>query len=76
VQLLKSKHSVSFRELKDCASISNGLLWSHIRALESDGLIQIRKELNGRHVKTTYVITEKGNSTFEQFRENMIKILN
>jgi DNA-binding HxlR family transcriptional regulator len=40
MRLLKSKQSASFRELKDCTNLSNGILWSHIRALESDELIQ------------------------------------
>ena len=76
MRLLKSKQSASFREIKDCTNVSNGILWSHIRPLESDGLIQIRKQVNGRRVKTNYVITEKGIKAFEEFRDNMIKILN
>ncbi|MGA9152259.1 MAG: transcriptional regulator [Candidatus Nitrosopolaris sp.] len=72
---LCSKDTVQFRDIREVTGLSNGYLWSHIRALEVDDLMSINKEVNGRKVKTTYTITDKGRREFEDFRKTMIELL-
>src|SRR2546426_9882474 len=75
MQLLKSNGPVKFKDIRECTGLSDGYLWSHIRALESDGFMAILKELNGRKVKTTYSITQKGIGVFRDFRATMLNLL-
>src|SRR5947209_7435234 len=51
MQMLTSNESVKFKQIGEATGLSNGNLWSHIRALEADGLMAINKEVNGRKVK-------------------------
>ncbi|MBV9176879.1 MAG: hypothetical protein JO297_07555 [Nitrososphaeraceae archaeon] len=37
--------------------------------------MEIRKDLNGRKVNTTYAITEKGDKNFWSFRQYILGIL-
>lgn len=75
MQLLSSKESVKFKQIREATGLSNGNLWSHMRALEADSLMAINKELNGRKVTTTYTITEKGRQQFQDFRKTMTQLL-
>lgn len=70
-----STENVKFKDIREHTGLSGGYLWSHIRALECDNLLLIRKELNGRKVKTTYDITNKGVEIFNDFRQTMLKLL-
>jgi DNA-binding HxlR family transcriptional regulator len=75
MRLLMSTENVKFKDMRERTGLSDGYLWSHIRALECDGLLVIKKELNGRKVKTTYDATDKGSEIFNAFRQTMLKLL-
>lgn len=75
MHLLYSRKSVNGKELRDALKLTDGFLWSHIRALESEGFIKIEKQIEGRKVYTSYSITEKGIRVYENFRESMIEFL-
>ncbi len=75
MQLLKSNGPVKFKDIRESTGLSDGYLWSHIRALESDGYMAIQKEINGRKVKTTYDITQRGTDIFRDFRATMLNLL-
>lgn len=76
LQILRSRKEVRFTEFTRELKISRGRLWSHIRALMSEELLDIQKEIHGRKVKTTYTITQKGIKTFDDFCDCMRKIVN
>ncbi len=63
-----------YQGLKNELNMSDGNLWSNMRALEQRGLIDIRKEIDegGRKVKTVYSSTEKG-SYISGFKESSFK---
>lgn len=75
MHLLRDRKSVNGKQLRDELKITDGFLWSHIRALESEGLIIIEKKIEGRKVYTKYSITEKGIRVYEDFRESMMEFL-
>jgi DNA-binding MarR family transcriptional regulator len=75
MKLLSTKRKVNGKELREELKIADGFLWSHIRALESEGLIKIKKDVKRRKVTTNYIITEKGIKKFQEFRESMIRFL-
>jgi len=76
MKLLWSKRKVSGKELREELKLADGFLWSHIRALESEDLMKIEKEIvEERKVITNYIITNKGIKMFEDFRKSMIDFL-
>jgi|GEM_PF-4336668 DNA-binding HxlR family transcriptional regulator len=58
---------VEFRQLKFSFNLSDGSLYSHLRALQHEGLIMARKEIVDEKLRTGYELTTKGKSEFERF---------
>ncbi len=57
---------VEFKQLKTMLDLTDGNLASHIKALEKELYIEIKKEFVGRKPQTTYRVTKKGRSAFEE----------
>jgi DNA-binding HxlR family transcriptional regulator len=72
---LMYQSEAEFQELKQTYSLSDGNLASHLRALESEGYISFRKDVQGKKVRTYYFITRKGFDAFSQLAEEMRKVL-
>jgi len=58
--------SFDFNSLKESLGVTDGNLASHLKTLEDNGLIEIRKQFIGRKPNTSYTITEKGMDLFKQ----------
>ncbi len=56
---------VDFNTLKEQLSLTDGNLASHIKALEKNQYIEIRKGFVGKKTKTTYNATEVGRLAFK-----------
>jgi DNA-binding HxlR family transcriptional regulator len=71
------QEDVEFQKLKTELKMSDGNLWSNMRALEQLGLVVLRKEVDssGRKVKTMYSITEEGRTIFADFRNRLLGLL-
>ncbi len=70
---------VNFNELKELIQVTDGNLASHLKTLEENGYINVRKGFIGRKTNTTYVITKAGSKAFKAHidaLEKMIKGLN
>lgn len=56
-----------------------GLTWgnlaSHLSKLEKSGYIEVEKDFAGKKPHTALRITSKGRAVFDEYRENMSKIL-
>lgn len=64
--------NADFRDLRaNMPGITDGNLAGHLRLLEKANLIQVRKEIIERKVRTSYEITKKGRKDFEQLREEL-----
>ena len=51
---------VDFKTLKEMLEVTDGRLASHIKALEEQSYIEVRKQFIGRKPNTSYTVTESG----------------
>ena len=56
---------VAFNYFKEVLDLRDGNLASHIKVLEKESYIEIKKEFVGKKPKTTYRVTTKGRAAFE-----------
>lgn len=66
MSILMVNDSFDFNSLKESLGVTDGNLASHLKTLEDNGLIEIRKQFIGRKPNTSYTITEKGMDLFKQ----------
>ena len=57
---------VEFKQLKETLELSDGNLASHLKVLEKEKYIEIRKQFVGRKPQTTYQVTNLGRTAFEK----------
>ena len=55
---------LSFNELKELLTLTDGNLATHLRALEEQGYVLVQKQFVGRKPNTTYLATEGGKTAF------------
>ena len=68
---------VAFKRLKETLELSDGNLASHLKVLEREKYIEIKKQFVGRKPQTTYQVTEIGKTAFENHLnalEELIKL--
>lgn len=67
---------VDFNTLKQLLETTDGNLASHLKALETKQLVEMKKQFVGRKPKTSYQASEAGRNLFAQHieaLENLIK---
>lgn len=57
--------SLDFTALKEYLNVTDGNLASHIKALEKEGFLGVKKSFVGRKPNTQYSMTQSGKSAFE-----------
>ena len=72
--LYKEKR-ISFVELQKRLDTTSGNLVGHLRMLEKDNLVNVRKEFRNNKPHTTYPLTEKGTNEFIKLKERLIEFL-
>ena len=72
--LMVNQH-VSFNDLKDILAVTDGNLASHLKYLEKENYITVRKSFIDRKPNTVYEITEGGRKAFENHINTLEKIL-
>jgi len=65
MSVLSVNDQVDFNTMKDLLEVTDGNLASHVRSLEENGYLEVRKQFVARKPKTTYSITDKGRKAFE-----------
>ena len=66
---------VSFNDLKELLTITDGNLASHLKALEENGIIKVQKGFIGRKTNTTYLATKAGDKAFKAHIEALEKMI-
>jgi len=66
---------LTFSELKELLSVTDGNLSVHARKLEDAGFIECSKTFEGRVPRTEYKVTSKGRTALESYIEHMGAIL-
>jgi DNA-binding HxlR family transcriptional regulator len=67
---------LDFSSIKDLLQLSDGNLASHMKTLETNNLVEMKKQFIGRKPSTSYRITNLGKSEFESHLkalENLIQ---
>ena len=67
---------VNFNELKELIQVTDGNLASHLKTLEDNHFIKIKKGFIGKKTNTTYSVTKTGEKAFKihlEALEQMIK---
>ena len=66
MSVLLSKSTADFTQLKTLLDVTDGNLASHMKALEKENYIEVRKQFIGRKPNTTYLATKEGKQAFKK----------
>lgn len=67
---------VDFKTLKQTLEVTDGNLASHVKALETNNYIEIRKQFIGRKPNTSYKVTAIGRQSFNDHLNALEQLLN
>lgn len=67
---------IDFNGLKDLLEVTDGNLASHLKALEKEEVIEVKKQFVGRKPNTTYSITKLGRTLFQEHIDALEKLIN
>jgi DNA-binding PadR family transcriptional regulator len=76
MSMLMVNEWVDFTTLRDNLEVSDGNLASHLKALEKEDYISLRKQFIGRRPNTSYQATPKGRDAFLDHLAYLEKIIN
>jgi DNA-binding MarR family transcriptional regulator len=66
MSVLLAKNETEFNQLKAILDVTDGNLASHIKALEKENYIEVRKQFIGKKPNTTYLVTKEGKQAFKK----------
>lgn len=73
--ILMVNDSYDFNNLKEILQVTDGNLASHLKALEEKGMISVNKQFIGRKPNTTYSVTHKGRSDFQEHLKALERLI-
>jgi DNA-binding HxlR family transcriptional regulator len=65
MSVLAVNDTIDFNALKEFLDVTDGNLASHLKALEKEGFLDVRKSFIGRKPNTQYSMTKVGKTAFE-----------
>lgn len=72
---LKLNGELRFHKLRDDIGVSDGNLWSHLRALEQEGFVKSKTFLEKRKLKSLITITKEGLQILDEFSEQLKSVI-
>ncbi|MBL3654655.1 winged helix-turn-helix domain-containing protein [Fulvivirga sediminis] len=72
---LTVNESVSFNDLRELLGVTDGNLASHLKALEKEQFIEVRKSFIGRKPNTSYMITKVGKTAFSEHLDALEQLI-
>jgi DNA-binding HxlR family transcriptional regulator len=66
---------MDFTSLKDLLELTDGNLASHLKALEAEAYIEVKKQFVARKPQTTYSVTTLGKTAFDEHLDALEAIL-
>lgn len=75
MSLLAASPELSFTELRDSLSMTDGNLTTHIRTLQESGYVSVAKTYQGKRPLTTCTLTNKGRKAFTDYINLLEKII-
>lgn len=76
LSFLLKEGELSFSDLKETLNLTDGNLTSHLKILETNGIIDVKKIFIGRRPKTFYKLTKEGKERFINYLNNVKDFLN
>jgi len=75
MSVLMVNDSLDFNFLKELLTATDGNLASHMKYLENNKFVKVKKRFLGRKPNTTYHITAKGSAAFQQHIEAIEQLI-
>jgi len=75
MSMLMVNEWVEFKAMKEMLELSDGRLASHIKALEKEKFIKVKKQFVGRKPQTTYSATPAGQKAFNDHLNALEELL-
>lgn len=75
MSVLAVNDRMDFSSLKDYLGITDGNLASHLKALEKEAFIDIKKSFVGRKPNTKYFMTKAGKKAFDDHLKSLEKLI-
>lgn len=72
---LMVNETLSFNELKELLDATDGNLATHMKTLEEQGYVKVKKGFIGRRTNTTYEITRSGQKAFRTHIDALEQII-
>jgi len=75
MSILVASEEAEFNYLKEKLNLTDGNLSSHLSLLEKEKYIKIKKRFVRKKPKTSCQLTEKGRQAFEEYLDNLEKVI-
>ena len=75
MSVLMVQDSIDYNSLKTMLDVTDGNLASHLKALEKNNLIEVRKQFIGRKPNTNYSATMYGKTAFNKHLDALEKLI-
>lgn len=72
---LAVNETLDFNSLKEYLKVTDGNLASHLKALEKEKFIGVKKSFVGRKPNTQYYMTKAGKKAFEEHLDTLEKLI-
>lgn len=76
MSVLMVNDSTDFNTLKELLEVTDGNLASHLKALEKEQVVGVKKQFIGRKPNTSYSITDLGRRLFQEHIDALEKLIN
>lgn len=76
MSVLVVNDSVDFNTIKELLDITDGNLASHLKALEKEEIIEVKKQFVGRKPNTSYSVTPRGREAFQEHIDALERLIN
>ncbi|MFK7772314.1 MAG: winged helix-turn-helix domain-containing protein [Saprospiraceae bacterium] len=75
MSLLMVNEWVEFKTFKEMLGVSDGNLASHIKTLEAEKYLQVKKQFVGKKPQTSYAVTKVGKKAFNDHLDALEALL-
>ena len=75
MSLLMVNEWVEFKTFKEMLGVSDGNLASHIKTLEAEEYVQVKKQFVGKKPQTSYAVTKIGKKAFNDHLDALEALL-
>lgn len=76
MSILVANDSADFNTMKELLDVTDGNLASHLKGLEKEEIIAVKKQFVGRKPNTSYSVTELGRKLFQEHIDALEKLIN